>query len=67
VSEQNLDRAQVGACFQQVGGQLWRWRYVLAGGYALHGRTPRPNLDGAVPQHHSENILILFSHIGLSD
>src|SRR5215469_14200801 len=35
--------------------------------YALHGRTPRPNLDGAVPQHHSENMFILHSHIGLSD
>jgi hypothetical protein len=35
--------------------------------YSLHGRTPRPNLDAAVPQHHSENMLILYSHIGLSD
>jgi hypothetical protein len=35
--------------------------------YALHGRTPRPNLDGAVPQHHSENMLILHSHIRLSE
>jgi hypothetical protein len=35
--------------------------------YAPHGRTPRPNLDGAVPQHHSENMLILHSHIRLSD
>jgi hypothetical protein len=35
--------------------------------YALHARAPRPNLNGAVPQHHSENMFIQHSHIGLSD
>jgi hypothetical protein len=35
--------------------------------YALHRRPARPNLDGAVSQHHSENMLILHSHIRLTD
>src|SRR6516164_843758 len=35
--------------------------------YSLHRRTPRPNLDGALPQHHGENMLILHSHVGLSN